>query len=90
MQRPLPQAQAVARSSSTWIVRATPGVAHWLSARSGKAPRPIAVYSRSLTPPKSAWSAFERELYGFRESVAATNHLCRGFPLVVSWTTTTT
>ena len=32
-----------------------------------KAPRPIAVFSKSFTATEANWSAFERELYGLRE-----------------------
>ena len=49
------------------------------------APRPVAVYSRSLTATEQASSAFERELYAYREALAATHHLCKEF-LVVAYT----
>ena len=34
----------------------------------GLSPKPIAVFSRSFTATEQAWSAFERELFGMRES----------------------
>ena len=39
-----------------------------------EAPRPIAVFNKSFTTAETNWSAFEREreLYGLREGVAAT------------------
>ena len=49
----------------------------------GGAPRPIAVYSRSFTETEAAWSTFERELYAIREALAATDHLTKGFQVVV-------
>ena len=49
----------------------------------GGAPRPIAVYSRSFTETEAAWSTFERELYAIREALAATDHLSKGFQVVV-------
>ena len=49
----------------------------------GGGPRPIAVFSRSLTETEQAWSTFERELFGLRESLAAVEHLIKGFKVVV-------
>ena len=49
----------------------------------GGAPRPIAVFSRSFTSTDRAWSTFERELYGERESLAAVDHLTKGYQMVV-------
>lgn len=46
-------------------------------------PRPIATYSRSLTPTEQAWSTFERELFGLREAIMASEPLTKGFFLVV-------
>ena len=47
----------------------------------GGAPRPIAAYSRSFSTTESAWSAWERELFAYRESLAATDHLVKGFTM---------
>ena len=48
-------------------------------------PRPIAAYGRSFSSTEQAWSAWERELFAFRESLAATDHLQKGF-LVTAYT----
>ena len=45
----------------------------------GGVPRPIAAYGRSFSATEAAWSAWERELIAFRESLAATDHLQKGF-----------
>ncbi|MCS5674156.1 MAG: Ty3/Gypsy family RNase HI domain-containing protein, partial [Acidimicrobiales bacterium] len=47
------------------------------------APRPIAIYSKSYNETEQAWSTFERELCGLKESLAAVEHLVKGFPLTV-------
>ena len=48
-----------------------------------KAPRPIAVFNKSLTTTEANWSAFERELYGLREGVAATEPYTKGLEVLV-------
>ena len=47
------------------------------------APKPIATYSKSFSPTEQAWSTFERELDGLKESLIAVDNLVRGFPLIV-------
>ena len=37
----------------------------------GGVPAPICIFSKSFNPTEQAWSTFERELYGIRESLAA-------------------
>ena len=51
--------------------------------RKGGAPKPIACYSKSFNPTEQAWSTFERELCGLKESLLYVDHLVKGFPLVV-------
>ena len=45
----------------------------------GGCPRPLAMYGRSFSATEANWSAWERELYAYRESLAATDHLVKGF-----------
>ena len=47
----------------------------------GGCPRPIAMYGRSFSTTEANWSAWERELYAYRESLAATDHLTKGFQI---------
>ncbi len=47
------------------------------------APRPIACFSKSFSPTEQAWSTFERELCGLKDSLIAVDPMTRGFPLVV-------
>ena len=47
------------------------------------APKPIAVYSKSYNETEQAWSTFERELCGLKESLAVVEHLVKGFPITV-------
>ena len=49
----------------------------------GRAPRPIAIYSHSFSETEQAWSAFERELFAIRESLAAVDQLIKGFRVVL-------
>ena len=49
----------------------------------GGAPRPIAIFSKSLTQTEQAWSAFERELSGIREGLASAEPYIKGFKTVV-------
>ena len=49
----------------------------------GGPPKPIAAYSRSFSGTEQAWSTFERELCGIRDSLVAVDHIVKGFPLVV-------
>ena len=49
----------------------------------GGAPRPIAIFSRSFNETEQAWSAFERELYGLREGLAACEPYTKGFKVIV-------
>ena len=51
----------------------------------GGVPRPIAAYGRPFSSTESAWSAWGRELFAFRDSLAATDHLQKGF-LVTAFT----
>ena len=44
--------------------------------------RAVAVYNSSFTESEQAWSTFEGDLFGFREALAATNHLVKGFPVI--------
>ena len=37
------------------------------------------MYGRSFSTTEANWSAWERELYAYRESLAATDHLVKGF-----------
>ena len=52
-------------------------------ARREGAPRPIACFSKSFSPTEQAWSTFERELNGLKESLTAVDHLIKGFPVIV-------
>ena len=47
------------------------------------APKPIACFSKSFNATEQAWSTFERELCGLKESLISVDHLIKGFPLVV-------
>ena len=49
----------------------------------GGPPRPGAVYGRSFTATEMGWHTFERELFAYKESLLATEHLTKGFPLLV-------
>ena len=51
--------------------------------KKGGAPRPIAIFSKSLTATEQAWSAFERELFGIREALALAEPYIKGFKTVV-------
>ena len=45
----------------------------------GGCPQPLAMYGRSFSATEANFSAWERELYAYRESLAATDHLVKGF-----------
>ena len=47
------------------------------------APKPIACFSKSFSPTEQAWSTFERELSGLKESLVAVDPLVKGSPLAV-------
>ena len=49
----------------------------------GGPPRAVAVFNRAFTATEQAWSTFERELFGLRESLAAVDHLTKGFKILV-------
>ena len=49
----------------------------------GGAPKPIACFSNSFSPTEQAWSTFERELCGMKESLAAVANMTKGFPMIV-------
>ena len=51
--------------------------------RISTSPKPIACFSKSFTATEQAWSTFERELCGLKESMLAVDHLVKGFPLTV-------
>ncbi len=53
-------------------------------------PRPIAVHGHALSKTEQAWSAFEREMFGMREALAAVHHIVKGFPVIVYTTIGTT
>ena len=48
-----------------------------------KCPKPICAFSKSFNSTEQAWSTFERELAGLRDSMLAVDSLVRGFPMVV-------
>ena len=82
LQRPTPRAADL--SNSTWTARTLLGEPCLHSGRSLGAPRPIAVFSKSLTSTEQAWSAFERELYGIREALALSEPYIKGFQTVLT------
>ena len=49
----------------------------------GGVPAPICIYSKSFNATEQAWSTFEREFCGIRDALKATEHLTKGFPLVL-------
>ena len=49
----------------------------------GGTPAPIAIFSKSFNPTEQAWSTFEREFCGIRDALKATEHLTKGFPVVL-------
>ena len=41
------------------------------------------MHGNALSKTEQAWSAFEREMFGMREALAAVHHIVKGFPVIV-------
>ena len=62
----------------------TAGVVRWLRLQvKGGTPTPIPIFAKSFNPTAQAWSTFEREFCGIRDALKATEHLTKGFPVVL-------